>query len=69
MVVIIEESERATMDNADLKEKASHQNKEREASPRWIVGGLVVYQVSHGVWRQPGWILAECPPIAQWSSS
>lgn len=32
MAVIIEESERATMGNADLKEKASHQNKERGES-------------------------------------
>jgi hypothetical protein len=38
--VIIEESERETMDKAELKEKTGHQNKEREASRKWIVGGL-----------------------------
>ncbi|CEI39083.1 unnamed protein product [Fusarium venenatum] len=38
--VIIEESGRATVDEAELKEKTGHQNKEGEASRKWIVGGL-----------------------------
>lgn len=38
--VIIEESGRATMDKAKLKEKTGHQNREAEASRKWIVGGL-----------------------------
>lgn len=41
MAVIIEETGRATMGNADLKEKASHQNKERGESKvdcGWLSG-------------------------------
>lgn len=38
--VIIEESGRAAMDKAKLKEKTGHQNREAEASRKWIVGGL-----------------------------
>lgn len=64
MAVIIEESERETMGGTKLKEKTGHQNKEREATrSRWIVGGLVVYQVSQGGWRQPGWVWVGSPPM------